>query len=252
MADYSPGERKNNGIDIIAAAGARYWYSTICERGTDRWQLVARAEWGCIGIMTMADPDGAIERRDPSRHWVRAFHHLFNPHPSHAALVELDGTVLAVNTAWDRFAQASGVAAGYTFVGQNYLAAAEAGVSAGEPGSRETYVGLLDVLRNGRPKFTLTYACHSPSRQAWYRIWIEPQAPTVPAVIVAHQLVSSRPWPTGDLTSTDAVATSGNYGGVLDAGEPSAEDGPFGMIADPRVGRSGDAWRDAIPVVAVG
>ena len=154
----------------------------------------------------------------PSDRWVRAFQQLFDPHPSHVALVGLDGTVLAVNAAWDRYARASGVAAGYEFVGRNYLAVCESAVVGGEAAdAREAYVGLLDVLRNGRPKFTMTYACHSPSRQEWYRMWVEPQTPAVAAVIVAHQLVESKPWAVGALAAGGVTGAAGAVG-VFDAG----------------------------------
>ncbi len=149
--------------------------------------------------------------------FVRAFRQLFNPHPSHVALVGLDGTILAVNAAWERFARENGVAPGYDFVGTNYLLACELGVGTEEPGAREAYVGLLDVLRNGRPKFTLTYACHSPARQRWYRMWIEPQTPAVGAVIVAHQLVESRPWSPGDPPAA-SLAGGPSSPDVFDAG----------------------------------
>ena len=130
--------------------------------------------------------------------WARVFERLFDGHPSHVALVGLDGTVMAVNAAWRRYAADHGVAAGYDFVGRNYLAVCEAAVAAGYPSAQEAYVGLLDVLRNRRPKFTLTYACHSPGRREWYRMWVEPQSPSVPAVIVAHQLIDAQPHPSDD------------------------------------------------------
>ena len=150
--------------------------------------------------------------------WQRVFEQLFDPHPSHVALVGLDGGILAVNSAWRRYARANGVAAGYDFVGQNYLAVCEAGVAAGFPSAREAYLGLLGVMRNGRPKFTLVYPCHSPGRQEWYRLWVEPQTPSVPAVIVAHQLIESKPW--ADQGGPELVPTAWPAGGspVVDAG----------------------------------
>jgi len=130
--------------------------------------------------------------------WVQAFRQLFDAHPAHVALLGLDGTVLAVNSAWQAFGAASGLRSGYDFVGQNYLALCEAGVAAGGAGAQEAYIGLLDVMRNGRPKFTLVYPCHSPARRQWFRMWVEPQTPSVPTVIVAHKLIESRPWHADD------------------------------------------------------
>ena len=150
----------------------------------------------------------------PASQWLRAFQQLFDPHPSHVALVAVDGTVVAVNAAWVRYGRANGLAAGYEFVGQNYLAVCEAAVAAEYPSAREAYLGLLDVLRNGRPKFTLIYPCHTPARREWYRMWVEPQTPAVPAVIVAHQLVVAKPWGAEDPPAPVGVrSTSDPYGG---------------------------------------
>ncbi len=156
--------------------------------------------------------------------WVLAFQQLFDPHPSHVALLDLTGTVLAVNAAWRQYGRQNGLGGRATSpVGQNYLAVCEAGVAAAYPGAREAYVGLLDVLRNGRPKFTLTYPCHSPRQREWYRMWVEPQTPSVSAVIVAHQLIAAEPW-------DEAGGSPG--AGAADAGPPpsplSGRDGTIG------------------------
>ena len=146
--------------------------------------------------------------------WVTSFRRLFDPHPAHVALLELSGTVLAVNAAWTQYAAAHGLPAAYDFVGRNYLEACEAGVAVEYPGAREAYVGLLDVLRNGRPKFTVVYACHTPARREWYRMWVEPQTPAVPVVIVAHQLISTEPWAPGE-AAAEGGPTIARPGGKL-------------------------------------
>ncbi len=164
--------------------------------------------------MGIEQPD---DTTGPSQQWLLAFQQLFDPHLSHVALLHLDGTVLAVNAAWRRYAADNGVAAGYEFVGTNYLAVCEAGVAAGYPGAAEAYLGLLGVVRNGRAKFTMLYACQSPGRREWYRMWVEPQSPSVPAVIVAHQLVKSEPWVRGPGEPGDAHAGAWTVG----AGRPA-------------------------------
>lgn len=169
------------------------------------------AAWGATELQ------GGGDGKDRPAGWARAFRQLFDPHPSHVALVGLDGTILAVNEAWTRFGRLNGLRADYDFVGQNYLAHCEAAVGSGTPGAQEAYVGLLDVIRNGRPKFTQVYPCHSPARREWYRMWVEPQTPTVAAVIVAHQLVASEPWPSGEAAGHGGWADPFGPAGVFDA-----------------------------------
>ena len=125
--------------------------------------------------------------------WLVLFRQLFESHPANVALLDSDGSILAVNAGWRAYGRANGVRSDYDMLGQNYLAVCEAGAAAGYPMAREAYVGLLEVLKAGRPKFTLVYPCHTPTRREWFRMWVEPQLPSVPVVIVAHQLVSSEP-----------------------------------------------------------
>ena len=125
--------------------------------------------------------------------WQLLFRQLFESHPANVALLDPEGTILAVNAGWREYGRANGIPYGYDMVGRNYLAVCEAGAAADYPMAREAYVGLLEVLKAGRPKFTLVYPCHTPTRREWYRMWVEPQTPTVPVVIVAHQFVSSEP-----------------------------------------------------------
>jgi hypothetical protein len=191
---------------------------------------------------------GPTDDGSPAGQWVQAFRQLFDSHPSHVALLGLDGTVLAVNSAWLRYGEANGLKAGYDCVGQNYLDLCEAGVSAGSGSSREAYVGLLEVIRNGRPKFTLVYPCHSPTRRQWFRMWVEPQTPSVPAVIVAHQLLEAKPWHVDDPDGR-APRGAGPVAGALH----SVADLPPWKAASVSSADRGDrrpaAWPDATPAV---
>ena len=175
-----------------------------------------RVDDGTAGAADNDPPEVRSVAESDAGQWVRAFRVLFDPQPSHVALLRLDGVVLAVNTAWQRYATDNGVAERYQFVGSNYLAVCEAGVAVDHPGAREAYVGLLDVMRNGRPKFTLMYTCHCPARREWYRMWVEPQTPSVPAVIVAHQLIDAKPW-TVDGPAAHPAVTKDQRPGVCDA-----------------------------------
>jgi hypothetical protein len=173
---------------------------------------------------------GAASRYGFAEHWRRTFGQLFDPHPSHVAMVGLDGTVLAVNAAWRGYASTHGVADRYEFVGQNYLSVCEAGVASGLWSAQAAYVGLLGVLRSGRPKFTMTYPCNTPARREVYRMWVEPQTPSVPAVIVAHQPVESRPWTPDE--AADLTPDGPPPSGAMDA----ATDHVTRAQLDPKIG----------------
>jgi hypothetical protein len=131
----------------------------------------------------MSNPSVSIERL------LALFKSLFDSHPSHIALLDLRGKILAVNPAWKRFGEQNRLAPGYDCVGMNYLRICETAAEGGVPQAREAYVGLLEVIHTGRPKFTMVYPCHSDNENRWFRMWVEPQTPNVPALIIAHKLI---------------------------------------------------------------
>ena len=122
------------------------------------------------------------------------FQGVFGSHPAHVALLDLRANILAVNDAWTRFGQTNGLRDDYDFSRANYLQACEPGAVGGDAYARDAYVGLLQVMRSNRPKYTLVYPCHSPAEQRWFRMWIQPQAPEADAIVVAHKsLGATRP-----------------------------------------------------------
>jgi hypothetical protein len=114
------------------------------------------------------------------------FKRLFDPTAAQVALINLEGVILETNRAWKQFGQDNGLPPDYQCVGKNYLHVCEAAVAANEPGSQRAYLGLLSVIRVHRPKFTMVYTCHSPNQRRWFRMWVEPQLPEVPAIVIAH------------------------------------------------------------------
>lgn len=121
----------------------------------------------------------------PTISTIQLFDQLFGSFPAHTALLDLDGKIIAVNPAWNAFGQENGLSTGYQFEGKNYISICESAVG-GCRYAVEALVGLLEVIRAGRPTFAMTYPCHSPSQKRWYRLWIELQLPHSPTVIVAH------------------------------------------------------------------
>ncbi len=121
----------------------------------------------------------------PTSSSVLLFQQLFGNFPSHSALLDLEGQIIAVNRSWNDFGRKNGLANGYSFEGQNYLAVCENAASQCRY-AVEAMIGLLDVMKAGRPTFSMVYPCHSPSEKQWYRLWIELQLPHSPSVIVAH------------------------------------------------------------------
>jgi hypothetical protein len=121
-------------------------------------------------------------------HLTRLFKQLFDWHPAHVCMLDLDGKILAVNRSWSRFAEGNGLSPQYKFDGQSYLDICSVAAEKGDDYAKQALTGLLDIMATGRRKFVLTYPCHAPHEKRWFKLWIEPQMPEAPVIIVAHQL----------------------------------------------------------------
>jgi PAS domain S-box-containing protein len=106
-----------------------------------------------------ADPDAEARSADALRDTVET---LDDP----AALVALDGTVVAVNEAWRAFGRANGRFG--VQAEQNYLRVCEQ-ATAGDDAARAA-AGLRDVLEGRRDAFSMEYRCDAPGRPGWFRL----------------------------------------------------------------------------------
>jgi len=112
---------------------------------------------------------------------------------SHVAVVDQDGTIIAVNEAWTKFAAANGQTGLVgTGVGANYLDVAR---SASGPYSEEAKAassGIKAVLDGSLPQFALEFPCHSPSQQRWFLLTVSPIAEIPIKAVVSHLDITCR------------------------------------------------------------
>jgi PAS domain-containing protein len=114
-----------------------------------------------------------------------------NELPEEAAIVERSGTIVAVNSAWRRFAQYNGADPREVSEGTNYL-----GVCDGAGGEQSEYArsfaeGLRSVLAGTEEHFALEYPCHSPAERRWFAGSVGRLADgDAPLALVAHEDVT--------------------------------------------------------------
>ncbi|MCX6043724.1 MAG: PAS domain-containing protein [Chloroflexi bacterium] len=117
-----------------------------------------------------------------------AFNHaILNSLTIHIAVLDCDGLIVAVNQAWERFAQANG--AGFpnrTGVGANYLAVCR------QSDATDAANGIQAVLSGAQSDFTLEYPCHSPTEQRWFLLSAAPFALNAGGVVVSHTNITQR------------------------------------------------------------
>jgi two-component sensor histidine kinase len=121
--------------------------------------------------------------------WIRAG---FNALAAHIAILDAQGTIVAVNAAWERFGRVrqapSFVWAG---VGLNYLdvcrrAAAESAEAQG------VLTGLQSVLEGRQASFAMEYPCHEPDTPRWFLLQATPLPPPHHGLVLAHIDITAR------------------------------------------------------------
>jgi len=121
---------------------------------------------------------------EPFSSSIQLFQRLFGTFPAHAALLDLSGRIISVNKSWLTFGRQNGLAEDYEFESKDYIEICERASQSHY--AVEAMIGLLQVLNDARPTFTMVYPCHSPTEQRWFRLWVESQMPQSPSIIMAH------------------------------------------------------------------
>lgn len=89
-------------------------------------------------------------------------------------VLDEDGTIIAVNRAWRRFAEENGANPDAVSSGVNYLSVCREGAAAGDPEAGTMAAGILEVIRRVRDEFGLEYPCHSPTGERWFHVTVRP------------------------------------------------------------------------------
>jgi PAS domain S-box-containing protein len=113
--------------------------------------------------------------------------------PSHIAVLDGRGVILAVNAAWRRFADENRYAGRDYGVGASYVEAYAPTAGTGECVEAEMVAGLTAVLAGARPDFEFEYPCHAPDRRRWFLLRATRfRAPGPVRVVVSHDDITAR------------------------------------------------------------
>jgi PAS domain S-box-containing protein len=116
---------------------------------------------------------------------------------SHVAVLDQHGVIVAVNTAWSRFAYDNGSDPGQsalrTGIGVNYLEICQNPDGPTPEGAQTAANGIQQVLQGKRPSFSLEYPCHAPGELRWFHLMATPLGPTDEAgVVVVHTNITEQ------------------------------------------------------------
>lgn len=124
---------------------------------------------------------------------LAALRAVFDSLVEHVAVLDREGIIVDVNTAWRRFVAANGGNAD-AIVGTNYLQVCDTaqGRFCAEAGRMAH--GLREILAGKEQEFHLEYPCHSPTEKRWFLVYARPwmQEGQIAGVVVSHIPITQR------------------------------------------------------------
>ena len=124
------------------------------------------------------------------RHRVEFLQAAIDALPANIAILDQDGTIIAVNGAWRRFADENALAVPNYAPQTNYLATCDRAAAQFDMAGRVA-AGIRDVIARRKPGFFAEYDCHSSSEQRWFQVRVSSfrQGGSL-RVVIAHQPIT--------------------------------------------------------------
>ena len=113
--------------------------------------------------------------------------------PTHIAIVDSSGTIVAVNQAWQDFATSNGAVVSKVTEGTNYLEVCDSATGDQSEYAAAFAEGIRSVFSGEREEFEMEYPCHSPIESRWFvgRVMAFTNGSS-PQVVVAHENITER------------------------------------------------------------
>jgi signal transduction histidine kinase/CheY-like chemotaxis protein/PAS domain-containing protein len=118
---------------------------------------------------------------------------ILNALPAHIAVLDSEGTILAINAAWKQFVTDSAWSTAEYGIGTDYLQVCERASGPVVSEMREAAHGIRSVLTGEADFFSLEYSCTLPTGLRWFQMMVTPmQDDTARGAIVVHNDITAR------------------------------------------------------------
>jgi PAS domain S-box-containing protein len=87
---------------------------------------------------------------------------------THLCVLDENGTILATNTAWRKFAGPDATPAHGSNIGDNYLRVCDAANGKDADHAAAFAAGIREVINDRCKEFSMEYPCHSPTEHRWF------------------------------------------------------------------------------------
>jgi len=94
--------------------------------------------------------------------------------PAHIALLDCDGSIVAVNEPWRKFAKINELSSPEGHLGRNYLAVCDNSTGPYSAEARAVAEGIRGVIRGDIDTFSTEYPCHTEAQLLWFRAMVNP------------------------------------------------------------------------------
>ena len=112
---------------------------------------------------------------------------------SHIAILNDEGTIIAVNATWNKFATSNGLAEEFCGPGANYLRSCDQATGDCSEEAKVVADGIRDAIANRQEHFYLEYSCHSPTEQRWFSVRVTRfEINQSVRIVVTHDNVTQR------------------------------------------------------------
>ena len=112
---------------------------------------------------------------------------------THVAVLDRQGKIIAVNSAWNDFARDNGISdENRVGPGLNYMEVCSKAVNSGEVEVQEALDGIKAVCEGSKEYFWMEYPCDSPIRRRWYLMMVTPLKRSEGGAVVAHHDITER------------------------------------------------------------
>lgn len=151
-----------------------------------------------IGLLGIYEDYTERQRADEMLRKSEAFKNaILNAMEAEIAVLDRDGTIVAVNEPWRQVARQHATRAGEPEaafqIGANYLAVCDSATGFDEAQTRLVSTGIRSVLGGQKAGFSHQYACHSAEEERWYRLMALPLGQRAQqGVVITHVNVTGQ------------------------------------------------------------
>jgi signal transduction histidine kinase len=143
------------------------------------------------------------------KRWIVLSRKILDSLTAEVAVLDQDGTIVAVNRAWQQFSEENGGSPESTGVGTNYLDVCRSAAGEGEELAEQVGQGIERVLKGDRDTFRIEYPCHGPKEQRWFLLYVSRLQGEESLVITTHIAITDRKQAELQLVEAERLAAIG-------------------------------------------